>query len=780
MPNFISQPRRRFGCRRAKMNATLIALLVFFAAAALLLPAATFSVHAQGNSAIDTYAITNARIVTVSGNAIERGTIVIRNGLINAVGAGVKVPADARIIDGTGLTVYPGLIDAYTSLGIPSSGAQNTARPGAAAAAGIPIRVVSTDPATTNAPNSTQPPGLQPETSAADLLRSGGDQIESARNTGITSALTIPREGIFIGQSAFINLAGDTPQQMIVRAPVAMHVGFTPLRTGGYPQSLLGVFSALRQILLDTDRYLRANAIYKRNPRGLRRPEQDKSLEALIPVTTRQMPVVLYANTEREIIRALDLAREFDLSPMIAGGAEAWKVADRLRAQNVPVLLSLNLPKRTSAQVPEADPDPLRVLRERIDAPKTAGLLAAAGVRFAFQSGQMTNIADFLPNALKAIENGLPRDEALRAMTIRPAELFGVADRLGSIETGKIANLVVTRGDLFDKATRITQVFIDGRPVELRPAAAPSGAGGGSGLASGTWALTVDLGAGSAAVTLLLQQEGDNLRGSIQGALGSNAISSASVGAGGNIQFTVPVTVSGQTTEAAFVGTITGNEMRGTVQIVGRGPGTFNGTRPNSGGSGTISNRPGGAATPSASPAQTTTPPSTSPTPTTTTTPPSRAGEVSLQQQQQQAAPAVEAASNAAPVAAAPATPSTTSSSSSSAPNLSGTWTLNIAVGEREVPGTLTIRQEGANLSGTIQSSFGTSELSNGSAGADGFRFTTRANVEGRTVEISVTGTVSGNEMRGTVSSTELGATSFTGTRPPPQQATVFRGKKNV
>lgn len=745
MPNFISQPRRRFGCRRAKTNAPLIALLIFFvAAAALLLPAATFSVRAQGNSAIDTYAITNARIITVSGNTIERGTLVIRNGLINAVGAGVKVPADARIIDGTGLTIYPGLIDAYTSLGISTSSAQNTARPGAAAAAaGIPIRVVSTDPATTNAPNSTQPPGLQPETSAADLLRSGGDQIESARNVGITSALTIPREGIFIGQSAFINLAGDTPQQMIVRAPVAMHVGFTPLRTGGYPQSLLGVFSALRQILLDTDRYLRANAIYERNPRGLRRPEQDKSLQALIPVTKRQMPVVLYANTEREIIRALDLAREFDLSPMIAGGAEAWKVTDRLRAQNVPVLLSLNLPKRTSAQVPEADPDPLRVLRERIDAPKTAGRLAAAGVRFAFQSGQMTNIADFLPNALKAIENGLPRDEALRAMTIRPAELFGVADRLGSIETGKIANLVVTRGDLFDKATRITQVFIDGRPVELRPAAAPSGAGGGTGLASGTWALAVDLGAGSAAVTLLLQQEGDNLRGSIQGALGSNAISSASVGAGGNIQFTVPVTVSGQTTEAAFVGTITGNEMRGTVQIVGRGPGTFNGTRPNSGG-GNTGNRPGGAVTPSASPAQTTTPPST---------PPSRTEETSQQQ-------------------------STTTTSS--APNLSGTWTLNIAIGEREVPGTLTIRQEGANLSGTIQSSFGTSELSNGSAGTDSFRFTTRANVEGRTVEISVTGTVSGNEMRGTVSSTELGATSFTGTRPPPQQATVFRGRKNV
>ncbi len=745
MPNCAFRRRLRIAS-----HATLIALIAITTFA----PAANLSVHAQGNSAIDTYAITNARIVTVSGPVIERGTVVVRNGLISAVGASIKVPADARIIDGTGLSIYPGLIDAYTSLGIgaPPIPAQGTTRPGAVV--GIPIRVASTDPATINAPNSTQPPGLQPEISAADILRPGGDQIEAARNAGITSALTVPREGIFIGQSAFINLSGDTPQQLIVRAPVAMHVGFTPLRTGGYPQSLLGVFSALRQILLDTNRYREANAVYERNPRGLRRPEQDKSLAALIPILKGDMPIVIYANTEREIIRALDLTREFNLRVMIAGGAESWKVADRLRAQNVPVLLSLNFPKRTSAQVPEADPDSLRVLRERVDAPKTAVRLASAGVRFAFQSGQMTNISDFLPNILKAIDNGLARDEALRALTIRPAEFFGVADRLGSIETGKIANLIVTRGDLFNKDTRITQVFIDGSPIELRPAT-PAGTGANTGIANGTWALNVDLGAGSAAVTLLLQQEGDNLSGSIQGALGSSPISGASVGASGDIRFTAPVTVSGQTTEAAFVGTITGNEMRGTVQIVGRGPGSFSGTRPNSGSSTSSAPRP-------------TTSPATSPTPTSQTTPtptptPSREGEAPAQPQQ--TPPLNNARASTSPAAA-------------SAPDISGTWTLNIAIGAREVPGTLTIKQEGTNLSGTIQSSFGTSELSNGSAGADNFRFTTRADFEGRTVEISVTGTVSGNEMRGTVSSVELGSTSFTGTRPPPQLS--LEVKRNV
>lgn len=523
-------------------------------------------------SAIDVYAITNARIVPVSGPVIESGTIVIRNGLISQVGAAVKAPADARVVDGTGLTVYPGLMDSYTSLGMPQpspSPGRGTGAGSAAASQQAPAQAIS-------APNSTQPPGLQPELLAIDLLQPGGAQIEAARSAGITAALTAPREGILIGQSALINLAGDNPQQMIVRTPVALHIGFTPLRTGGYPGSLLGVFSALRQMMLDAQRYAEAQAIYEKNPRGLRRPEQDKSLAALLPALAREMPVVMQANTEREIGRALDLAQEFNLRLIIAGGTESWKVADRLRERDVPVLLSLNFPKRTTAAVPEADPESLRTLRDRVDAPKTAARLSAARVRFAFQSGAMMEMAGYLANAAKTVENGLARDEALRALTLRPAEILGVADRLGTIEVGKIANLTVTRGDLFDKTARIAHVFIDGRPVDLKPATTTTTGA----QASGTWTLNMNLGEGEMVVTLTLQQEGEQLRGSIQGALGSGQISSASVVQSGDLRFTVPVQLGGVTTEATFTGSISGNEMRGTVQTVGRAPGTFTGTRP--------------------------------------------------------------------------------------------------------------------------------------------------------------------------------------------------------
>lgn len=528
------------------------------------------NINAQ-RSAIDTYAITNARIVTVSGAVIERGTVVIRNGLIAAVGANVSAPPDARIIDGNGLTVYPGLIDSYTDLAVPEASPAPSPAPG-----GGPAFLALTSQRPAAGPNSTQPPGLQPEVRVEEVIRPGGTEIEASRSAGITTALTAPRSGIWMGQSALINLAGETPQQMIVRSPVAMHVSFTPLR-GTYPGSLLGVFATLRQMMLDAQRYRDSLQIYERAPRGTRRPETDRSLEALVPVVDGRMPIVMLANSEREISRALDLAAEFKLRLIIAGGREADRLAERLVKQNVPVLLSLNLPRRTTAAVPEADPEPLRVLRDRVEAQQTAGKLAKAGVRFAFQSGSLTNISDLMVNAGRVIENGLTANDALRAFTIWPAEILGVQNQLGSIETGKIANLTVTRGDLFDRNSRMAHVFIDGRPVDLRP---PGSGGPARSNLSGTWTVNLNLGSqGERTITLNLQQEGDRLSGSISGPLGAGEISNASTTSGGEVRFTVALNLEGQTKEATFTGRLANNEIRGNVAIVGSAPGTFTATR---------------------------------------------------------------------------------------------------------------------------------------------------------------------------------------------------------
>lgn len=548
-----------------KVRSRVLALLALL----LALLSLNSGTSAQRN-AIDTYAITNARIVTVTGPVIERGTVVIRNGLIAAVGANVNAPPDARVIDGSGLTVYPGLIDSYTNLALPEA----PPAPSPGGGGGGFFAIPPARPA--GGPNSTQPAGLQPEVMVEDVIRPGGNEIESSRNTGITTALTLPRTGIWMGQSALINLSGDTPQQMIVRSPVAMHAGFTPLR-GTYPGSLMGVFATLRQMMLDAQRYRDSMQIYERNPRGMRRPDTDRSLAALVPVIEGRMPVVMLADSEREISRALDLASEFKLRLIIAGGRESDRVAERLAKQNVPVLLSLNLPRRTTAAIPEADPEPMRVLRERVEAQRTAGRLAKAGVRFAFQSGSLTNISDLMVNAGRVIENGLQAADAVRAFTIWPAQILGVENQLGSIEAGKIANLTVTRGDLFARDTRVAHVFIDGRPVDLKPVT-PAGGPSRASL-SGSWSVNVNLGQGDRAITLNLQQEGDRLTGSISGPLGAGEISNASATPAGEVRFTVALNVEGQTKEATFAGTLANNEIRGSVTIVGSAPGTFTATR---------------------------------------------------------------------------------------------------------------------------------------------------------------------------------------------------------
>jgi len=410
-----------------------------------------------------------------------------------------------------------------------------------------------------------------------DVIRPGGTEIESARNVGITTALTLPRSGIWMGQSALINLAGETPQQMIIRSPVAMHVSFIPLRTG-YPGSLMGVFSTLRQMLLDAQRYRESMQIYERSPRGTRRPDIDKSLAALLPVLDKTIPVVMFANSEREITRALDLAEEFKLRAIIAGGREADRVADRLARQNVPVLLSLNLPRRTTAALPEADPEPLRVLRDRVEAQQTAGKLARARVKFAFQSGSLSNMSDLMTNAGRVIANGLSSEDALRAFTIWPAEIFGVTNQLGTIENGKIANLIVARGNLFDRGTRVTQMFIDGRPVDLRPATGASSSDARLSI-DGAWALVIESNQGAINATLNIEQEGDAIRGAMQGPSGSRNIANASVSAAGEVKFTVPLDIGGETREATFTGTLSGNTIRGTVTAEGRPPAPFTATR---------------------------------------------------------------------------------------------------------------------------------------------------------------------------------------------------------
>lgn len=530
----------------------------FFALLALTL----FSVClTNAQSRTDVYAITNARIVTVSGAAIEKGTIVVRDGLIEAVGASVTAPADARVLDGTGLTVYPGIFDTLTNLGI------QTPQPQQPRPQGGGPQAAQQQPQS----NSNYPAGMQPEVSVFDQLKGGDAQFETPRNAGFTTVLTAAREGVFNGQSAVINLAGETVSDMVIKSPFALHFTFRTAAGGYYPGSLLGTFSAFRQMLLDARRLQEMEKMYDANPRGMKRPESDKSLEALFPVVNGTMPIVFNANTETEIVRALDLAKEFKLNTIIAGGQDAWKVAPRLKEQNVAVLLSLNFPKRTTSVSPDADPEDMDTLRFRAETPKGAARLAAAGVRFAFQSGGLTSISDFFANAAKTTENGLSTDAAIKAMTLGAAQVLGVDNRLGSIETGKIANLTVVRGDILGKTKTITHVFVDGRMFEQKERPRTPTTGGGNNTTpaianvGGNYTITVDVPGQQLNGTMALVQQGATLSGTFAtDATGTSPVKDGKVTSDG-FSFSATVTFGGSSFDVTITGKVTGNQISGTI-----------------------------------------------------------------------------------------------------------------------------------------------------------------------------------------------------------------------
>lgn len=543
-----------------------------------------FSVAVSGQS----YAITNARIVTVSGATIERGTVVVRDGLIYSVGANVSPPADATVFDAAGSTIYPGFIDAATNLGVPAPAAgPGGGGPGGGGGGGGQAAAAAAAAAAQSASNSNYPAGLRPEVDVLDLIRAGDSQFEANRNAGFTTALSMGRTGIFSGQSAVINLAGNSVSSMTVKAPFAHHISFVTI-PGTYPGSLLGTFAALRQIFNDAKRLQDMQRAYAADPKGMRRPETDKSLEALFPVINRQMPVVFNANRELEINRALDFIKEYNLVGIIAGGQEAWKLTDRLKAQNVPVLLSLNFPRRTAAASPDADPETLDILRFRAETPKGPGRLAQAGIKFAFSSGGATSIADYFSSAGKAVEGGLSRDAAIRAMTLGAAEILGVSDRVGSIEAGKIANLVVVKGDLFGRDRFASHVFVDGRLFEQKEQPRPAGPGGrgpnGPGGATpapanfgGTYSISIDVPGQPLPATLNLQQQGTTITGTMVSQLGTSPITNGRA-TGNGFSFSATVQFGGASIDITVQGTVSGSSVSGTVDSP-QGNIPFTGTR---------------------------------------------------------------------------------------------------------------------------------------------------------------------------------------------------------
>jgi imidazolonepropionase-like amidohydrolase len=435
----------KFAIRNSKFEILLLVQLLTFSVSAQQIGSPTTQQGVTPPRA--TYAIRNAHIVTVSGPEIEKGTIVIRDGKIEAVGTNVNVPAGAQTIDAQGLYVYPGMMDAGTTLGL--------VEVGQGAAGTVDTAEVG---------------DLNPNAKAIIALNPHSAHIGVTRVDGVTSVLTLPSGGLISGQAALINLVGTTPVEMAVVPYAALVINYPRLggRGGDFgaeqqPSANLSETLAssdrqveqIRKMLRDAEAYGRAQDAYAKD-KTLPRPDQNVVLESLIPYVRGERPVVFRADREVEIRGAVRFAEEMKLKPIILGGDDAWKITALLKEKNVPVILTgiLNLPLR--------EDDAYDTLYQ------AAANLQQAGVRFCISTGNTGAAVRNLPfHAGMAAAFGLPKAEALKAVTLYPAQIMNVADRLGSIEVGKMADLVVTDGDLLEARTHVRRLFIDGREVPL-------------------------------------------------------------------------------------------------------------------------------------------------------------------------------------------------------------------------------------------------------------------------------------------------------------------------
>ncbi len=414
-------------------------------------------------------AIQGARVVTVSGATLEGATIVIDDGVIVAVGAGVSPPPGAWIVDGTGRTVYPGLFDAFTTLG--------HGRIGGAA----PTRRSADQEYDRHSWGPEDRPGTTPWLSGAESIDAGDDRFERWREAGFTTVVSAPHAGLVPGKASVLNLGSfERPREMVVAASVAMRVNLRDSSRvyRGFPGSAMGVFAYLKQLYYDAAHYHSAWADYDADPLGKRRPEWDRALEPIRTQLVEGWPTLFPASSRSDIGRALATTGEMGVRPIVYGAQEAYAGAELLADAGVAALVDLDWPKPPKDDDPERRPT-LAELRRYDRAPTTPAALAEAGVPFAFYTGGLSGPGEALAAVRRAVAQGLSDEIAVEALTLAPAEIFGVADRLGSIEEGKIANLVVASGGLLDEDSRIEMVVVDGELFEVEEGEAAEKADGG-------------------------------------------------------------------------------------------------------------------------------------------------------------------------------------------------------------------------------------------------------------------------------------------------------------
>ncbi len=433
------------------------------------------------------HALVGARVVTAPGQVLTNATIVVRNGLIAAVGAGMAPPAGARVWDLKGLTVYPGFIDASADLG-----------------GDAPPQGGDVGPTHWN-------PQVRAWFSTTSNLKDDSTRRSALRSLGFGAALAVPRQGIFRGTASVLNLGDGGVRERVLRPDLAQAIGFQrSFALGGmYPNSAMGTIALMKQTFMDAEWYIRAWGAYEAGGRSILPPETSEALAALGKSIQGKQPVYFETESEEEYLRAYKLAQDYKLTPWFRGSGQEYRLIDVLKGRTQPLVLPLNFPDAPNVSSPEAATNvTLADLRHWYLAPTNPSQLAAAGVPFAITADGLSTLTQFLPNLRTAVARGLAPDKALAALTTVPAAWLGIEKTHGTIAVGKAANLVISEGDLFTEESAVRDVWVQGshygvtRPPQVDP--------------RGTWAITSDDAGTFNSITLRLEGPLNRIKGTVE------------------------------------------------------------------------------------------------------------------------------------------------------------------------------------------------------------------------------------------------------------------------
>lgn len=485
------------------------------------------------------YAIRDARIVISPQRTLDKGTVVVREGTIAAVGATVTPPADAEIVEGEGLTVYAGLIDPFTRLGMPKESEET----GAAREKTKPSeKPQERGPGRSNVQ-------VRSDARAALLFQAPPSaELEKMRGLGFTTALVVPEGGAFRGTSALVHLGDMDPSRAIVVPDVAAHMAFETAKGDVYPTALMGVIALMRQSFEDARRQRVWEDRWHKSSKGLERPPTSPTLDAIADILQGRT-LLFEADDTHAYGRIAAIAKEFSLSPVIVGNGYEYEIEQQVKRSGYSLVLPVAYPQPPHIDDPDAALDiPIRDLRRWNLAPWNPVVLHESAIPFAFTTYRLRAMRDFRKNVRKAIEKGLPESSALEAVTTTPARLLGVETILGTVEAGKIADLVLADGPLFAEKTKLRKVFIDGEPYELEaeskdfdPNAVVD--------PRGTWELTYNIGGRSVTKSWKIEGSAGNYTGTAETQSGKATLESLvltgnkltgsyTVGSAGTVEFT--------------------------------------------------------------------------------------------------------------------------------------------------------------------------------------------------------------------------------------------------